>query len=148
MSHVFISASALVVSLIVCFKDSQAQSSDRYSSVPSDLATAAVIQATEKRLRPLNGVTTNRNHNQQGVERSPVYLSEVDMSASDMVEDGGLDNLLVSEEENYWREVKAIIGGVLGFWGGVGGLGTIFLVIVLSQRYCCKEDDSKDDGDG
>jgi len=70
------------------------------------------------------------------------------MSASDMVEDGGLDNLLVSEEENYWREVKAIIGGVLGFWGGVGGLGTIFLVIVLSQRYCCKEDDSKDDGDG
>ncbi len=59
-------------------------------------------------------MTTNRNHNQQGVERSPVYLSEVDMSASDMVEDGGLDNLLVSEEENYWREVKAIIGGVLG----------------------------------
>ncbi len=52
MSHVFISASALVVSLIVCFKDSQAQSSDRYSSVPSDLATAAVIQGKIHRIRP------------------------------------------------------------------------------------------------
>ena len=51
-----------------------------------------------------------------------------------------LDNLMV-EEEGYWREVKAIIGGVLGFWGGVGGLGTMFLIVVLSQRYCCKEDD-------
>jgi len=37
---------------------------------------------------------------------------------------------------------------VLGFWGGVGGLGTMFLVVVLSQRYCCKKDDDKDDGDG
>ena len=59
-----------------------------------------------------------------------------------------LDNLMV-EEEGYWLEVKAIIGGVLGFWGGVGGLGTMFLVVVLSQRYCCKDDDDdKGDGDG
>ena len=44
-------------------------------------------------------------------------------------------------------KVKAIISGVLGFWGGVGGLGAMFLVIVLSQRYCCKdEDDGKEDG--
>lgn len=50
------------------------------------------------------------------------------------------------DEEGYWREVKAIIGGVLGFWGGVGGLGTMFLVVVLSQRYCCRKDDDKDDG--
>lgn len=61
-----------------------------------------------------------------------------------------MDNFLVAsgDEEGYWREVKAIIGGVLGFWGGVGGLGTMFLVVVLSQRYCCKKDDDKDDGDG
>jgi hypothetical protein len=26
---------------------------------------------------------------------------------------------------------------VLGFWGGVGSLGTIFLLILVSQRYCC-----------
>ena len=50
--------------------------------------------------------------------------------------------------ETYWREVKAIIGGVLGFWGGVGSLGTLFLVIVLSQRYCCKKGDEDKDGDG
>ena len=48
----------------------------------------------------------------------------------------------------YWLEVKAIIGGVLGFWGGVGGLGTLFLVVVLSQRYCCKKNDDKDDSNG
>ena len=52
------------------------------------------------------------------------------------------------DEDGYWREVKAIIGGVLGFWGGVGGLGTLFLVVVLSQRYCCRKDDDKDDNDG
>ena len=34
---------------------------------------------------------------------------------------------------DYWLEIKAIIGGVLGFWGGVGGLGSLILVIVLSQ---------------
>jgi hypothetical protein len=53
-----------------------------------------------------------------------------------------------AEDEQFWREVKAIIGGVLGFWGGVGSLGTVFLVIVLSQRYCCRKDDDKDDADG
>lgn len=76
-------------------------------------------------------------------------MSSVDYGpSSDMMDNAeGLDNLLV-DEENYWREVKAIIGGVLGFWGGVGGLGTMFLVLVLSQRYCCKKDDDKDDGDG
>ena len=54
---------------------------------------------------------------------------------------------MMIDEESYWREVKAIIGGVLGFWGGVGGLGAMFLIIVLSQRYCCKDDDDvKEDG--
>ena len=28
-------------------------------------------------------------------------------------------------------------GGVLGFWGGVGSLGTVFLLILLSKKYCC-----------
>ena len=37
---------------------------------------------------------------------------------------------------------------LLGFWGGVGGLGTVFLVVVLTQRHCCKEDGGKDDADG
>ena len=68
-------------------------------------------------------------------------------SAMDSGDSATLDNFMV-DEEGYWREVKAIIGGVLGFWGGVGGLGTMFLVVVLSQRYCCKKDDDKDDGDG
>jgi len=35
-------------------------------------------------------------------------------------------------------EFKAILGGVLGFWGGVGSMGTVFLLVVLTQRYCCR----------
>lgn len=48
-------------------------------------------------------------------------------------------------DEGYWREVKAIIGGVLGFWGGIGSLGTLFLVVVMSKRYCCRDVDDKED---
>lgn len=52
-------------------------------------------------------------------------------------------------DEGYWREVKAIIGGVLGFWGGIGSLGTLFLVVVMSKRYCCRDvDDKEGDKDG
>jgi len=111
-------------------------------------ASAAVIQGNDKRIRNLNGVT-RRN---PSVQRSP--MSDPDQPYLQMDAAGGdssapMDNFLVAgDEEGYWREVKAIIGGVLGFWGGVGGLGTMFLVVVLSQRYCCKKDDDKDDGDG
>ena len=53
------------------------------------------------------------------------------------------------DDEGYWREVKAIIGGVLGFWGGIGSLGTLFLVVVMSKRYCCRDvDDKESDKDG
>ena len=51
------------------------------------------------------------------------------------------------DASDYWLEVKAIIGGVLGFWGGVGGLGAVFLIIVISQRYCCKKGDDEKDGE-
>jgi hypothetical protein len=52
-------------------------------------------------------------------------------------------------DDGYWREVKAIIGGVLVVWGGVGSLGTLFLVVVMSKRYCCRDVDDKDnDKDG
>jgi len=53
-----------------------------------------------------------------------------------------------AEDEMYWRQVKAIIGGVIGFWGGVGSLGSLFLGAVLTQRYCCRKDDDKDDPEG
>lgn len=51
------------------------------------------------------------------------------------------------DASDYWLEVKAIIGGVLGFWGGVGSLGALFLIIVISQRYCCKKGDDEKDGE-
>jgi len=104
-------------------------------------SSAAVIQANDKRLRNVNGVTNpNGGAVPPPVQRTP--LSDPDM------DNESLDNSRNSENEGYMREVKAIIGGVLGFWGGVGGLGTVFLVVVLTQRHCCKEDGGKDDADG
>lgn len=73
-----------------------------------------------------------------------------DHSSEDDDQGSSASNFLFpnANDESYWREIKAIIGGVLGFWGGVGGLGTLFLVVVLSQRYCCRKSDEEKDGDG
>mgnify|MGYP001232076480 CR=1 FL=1 len=32
----------------------------------------------------------------------------------------------------------AAVGGVLGFWGGVGLMGTIFLLVLVTQRCCTR----------
>lgn len=109
-----------------------------------------LFPATDERLRNLNGVTNRNNGQIPLVQKSPSKMdsSETMDNLNMGLDPDSLDNLMV-EEEGYWLEVKAIIGGVLGFWGGVGGLGTMFLVVVLSQRYCCKDDDDdKGDGDG
>ena len=39
-------------------------------------------------------------------------------------------------------------GGVLGFWGGVGSMGTVFLLVVLTQRYCCRRRHDKEEAGG
>lgn len=54
------------------------------------------------------------------------------------------DNLM-GTEDNYMREFIAILGGVLGFWGGVGSMGTVFLFILMTQRYCCRPNKDKDE---
>jgi hypothetical protein len=41
--------------------------------------------------------------------------------------------------------ISVLSGGVLGFWGGVGSMGTLFLVILMTQKYCCRSSDNKDD---
>jgi len=51
----------------------------------------------------------------------------------------------VMEAWEYTNELKAIVGGVLGFWGGVGTMGTLFLIILLANKYCCRTRRSKDD---
>jgi len=70
-------------------------------------SSAAVIQANDKRLRNVNGVTNpNGGAVPPPVQRTP--LSDPDM------DNESLDNSRNSENEGYMREVKAIIGGVLG----------------------------------
>jgi len=142
----------LLVMLICSVNVSKAQQFDSSAVNNQDLtsAPAAVIQATDERLRNLNGVTNRNNGQIPLVQKSPSKMdsSETMDNLNMGLDPDSLDNLMV-EEEGYWLEVKAIIGGVLGFWGGVGGLGAMFLVVVLSQRYCCKDDDDdKGDGDG
>lgn len=42
-------------------------------------------------------------------------------------------------------EVRAILGGVIGFWGGVFGMGSIFLTMVMLKR--CIHNKTQDDGE-
>merc|ERR1711997_1306078 len=39
------------------------------------------------------------------------------------------DHVLVS------KEAQAIIGGVVGFWGGVFGMGSVYLLVVFLRRF-------------
>lgn len=56
------------------------------------------------------------------------------------------DNFVQDNSDfGYMREFVAILGGVLGFWGGVGSMGTVFLFILMTQRYCCRPNKDKDD---
>ena len=65
------------------------------------------FSANDKRLRNVNGVTNpNGGAVPPPVQRTP--LSDPDM------DNESLDNSRNSENEGYMREVKAIIGGVLG----------------------------------
>ena len=63
-----------------------------------------------------------------------------------MQEDSGKGVSVEAEQD--WplsEEFQAILGGVLGFWGGVGSMGTVFLLVVLTQRYCCRRRLDKDE---
>merc|ERR1719285_888682 len=41
------------------------------------------------------------------------------------------------------QECIAILGGVLGFWGGVGSMGTLFLLVLMTQRFFCRRREDK-----
>jgi len=34
------------------------------------------------------------------------------------------------------RDLTAILGGVICFWGGVWALGAIFMVVLMAKNYC------------
>ena len=48
-----------------------------------------------------------------------------------------------SDEDWPYREMIAIAGGVLGFWGGVWCLGIIFLLSLMMQRSSCRKKDER-----
>jgi len=49
------------------------------------------------------------------------------------------------EEKVVWpvQELVAILGGVLGFWGGVGSMGALFLLVLMTQRFFCRRKEDK-----
>ena len=57
----------------------------------------------------------------------------------------GQEDAQAPEEQAVWpvQECIAILGGVLGFWGGVGSMGTIFLLILMTQRFFCRRREDK-----
>lgn len=78
----------------------------------------------------------------QGAIGQTVTVSDGGVQAEKVTPAPGVD---VLPTWPYTDEFKAIVGGVLGFWGGVGSMGTLFLVILLAQRYCCRLARDKDD---
>lgn len=36
------------------------------------------------------------------------------------------------------RDMTAILGGVICFWGGVWALGAVFMVVLMAKNYCIK----------
>jgi len=52
------------------------------------------------------------------------------------------------EEKVVWpvQELVAILGGVLGFWGGVGSMGALFLLVLMTQRFFCRRREDKKEG--
>jgi len=49
------------------------------------------------------------------------------------------------KERDDWpeKEIFAILGGVLGFWGGVWCLGIIFLMVLMAQRVVCRKGEER-----
>ena len=64
---------------------------------------------------------------------------------TDNMQESSAKGVSVEQDWPLSEEFKAILGGVLGFWGGVGSMGTVFLLVVLTQRYCCRRRMEKDD---
>ena len=64
---------------------------------------------------------------------------------TDTTQESSAKGVSVEQDWPLSEEFKAILGGVLGFWGGVGSMGTVFLLVVLTQRYCCRRRMDKDE---
>ena len=52
----------------------------------------------------------------------------------DLVEPSANTSLTIADHLLVSREAQAIIGGVVGFWGGVFGMGSIYLLVVFLRR--------------
>ena len=39
-------------------------------------------------------------------------------------------------------------GGVLGFWGSIGSMGAVFLLVLLSRMFCCRKKTEEDEDGG
>jgi len=62
-----------------------------------------------------------------GISASAAALGDADPEA-----DGEPPPLISS------RDLTAILGGVVCFWGGVWALGAVFMVVLMAKNYCIK----------
>ena len=52
----------------------------------------------------------------------------------DLVEPSSNTSLTIADHLLVSKEAQAIIGGVVGFWGGVFGMGLVYLLVVFLRR--------------
>ena len=53
----------------------------------------------------------------------------------DLVEPSSNTSLTIADHLLVSREAQAIMGGVVGFWGGVFGMGSVYLLVVFLRRF-------------
>jgi len=88
-----------------------------------------------------SGTRWSQNNNERRRQRTSSTVS----TTSSTTEPAKLPAL---EEKVVWpvQELVAILGGVLGFWGGVGSMGALFLLVLMTQRFFCRRREDKKEG--
>eukprot|EP00090_Calanus_glacialis_P008308 TRINITY_DN16618_c0_g1_i2.p1 TRINITY_DN16618_c0_g1~~TRINITY_DN16618_c0_g1_i2.p1 ORF type:complete len:103 (-),score=26.67 TRINITY_DN16618_c0_g1_i2:201-509(-) len=72
-------------------------------------------------------------------------ISHSTISASISVNHTQDKTIMNTKEREDWpqKEIFAILGGVLGFWGGVWCLGIIFILVLMAKRVACKRGEER-----
>merc|ERR1719481_1814564 len=110
---------------------------------------AISLQETQKQEQQQRKVKQNQG---QGKLKQTKQQREQQQAKKESRQENQQEKVVVQEQpqqvEHSWTyttEFKAILGGVLGFWGGVGSMGTLFLFVLLTQRYCCRRRGDKEE---
>ena len=113
----------LLVLILIFLNHTEASKSERKSS-PADAPSVSSSSTPP---------TVNAQAEQDVSIKSQINEEVEDWPIREMIAILGHLNFLFVENKSVFLK-----GGVLGFWGGVGLMGTIFLLVLVTQRCCSR----------